>query len=453
VTQIQKSQGRPNQTGPLYSLFAFLFALFSILALAPSIAAADPIKLTIVGPGSSLSPIAISQLKNLGGDDDGTISGRFAHTVARDLKLSGYFRLIDAHAFIEKPQDSGYSLGQFNFADWSSINAQFLVKGSVSVSDQQVTLQAFLFDVAAQRQLLGKQFSGGAGDVGRMANRFADAVMKSVTGTQGPFDSRIAMVSTRGGRFKEIYTMGVDGEGLFRVTNNPTINLFPSFDSRVRRLLYVSYKSGSPGLYVYELDRRREIEIHSPGGNLIGGTIMPSGDTVVAAVETRGATNLYLLGLDGSIIRQLTQGSSINVGPAVSPDGSRLAFTSDRGGTPQIYVMSMSGGAARRVTYKGSYNTDPAFSPDGREIAYQSRRGGGFEIYRISAAGGSPVYLTDGQHPAWSPDGRYIAFSIGRGSGLGLYLIQGAGGKVVGKLTTEEDGNATDPAWSTWLGE
>ncbi len=443
---------RSRRRGRLFHFSLFVF-LFSSLALNCSIAAADQIKLTIVGPGSSLSPIAVSQLKNLGGDDDGAISRQFVHTLARDLKLSGYFRLIDPHAYIEKAQDSGYSLGQFNFADWSSINAQFLVKGSVSSDGQQVILQAFLFDVAAQRQLLGKQFTGSAADVGRMANRFADAVMKSVTGTQGPFDSRIAMVSTRGGRFKEIYTMAVDGEDLFRITNNPTINLFPSFDRRVRRVLYVSYKRGAPGLYVYELDRRREIEIPSPGGHLIGGTIMPSGDTVIAAVETGGATNLYLLGLDGSVIRRLTQGASINVGPAVSPDGSMLAFTSDRGGSPQIYVMSLSGGGARRVTYKGNYNTDPAFSPDGQELAYQSRVGGGFEIYRIKLAGGSPVYLTDGQHPTWSPDGRYIAFSMGNGGGLGLYLIQGAGGKVVGKLTTEEDGNATDPAWSSWLGD
>jgi TolB protein len=435
---------------PTWIAWALVPAL--VLALAGANAAADEITFTIVGP-QKVSPLAISQLKNLGGDDDGTISHQFVHTLSRDLKLSGYFRLIDPHAYIEKAQDSGYSLGQFNFADWSSINAEFLVKGSVSSDDQQVTLQAFLFDVAGQRQLLGKQFSGSGADVGRMANRFADAVLKSVTGTQGPFDSKIAMVSTRGRRFKEIYTMGVNGEDLFRITNNPTINLFPSFDNRVRRVLYVSYKSGSPGLYVYELDKRREIQIPSPGGNLIGGTIMPSGDTLIAAVEKSGATNLYLLGLDGSVIRRLTQGASINVGPAVSPDGSMLAFTSDRGGSPQIYVMSMSGGSARRITYKGNYNTDPAFSPDGQEIAYQSRRGGGFEIYRMKISGGSPVYLTDGQHPVWSPDGRYIAFSMGNGGGLGLYLIQGAGGKVVGKLTTEEDGNATDPAWSSWLGD
>ncbi len=427
--------------------------MLTVLALAISPARADQIRFTIVGPGSKLSAIAVSQLKNQGGDDDGAVSDQFVHTVSRDLQLSGFFRLIDSHAYIEKAQDSGFTLGQFNFADWSSINAEFLVKGSVSASDQQVTIQAFLFDVAGQRQLLGKQFTGGGEDVPRMANRFADAIMQAVTGRKGPFDSRIAMVSTRGGRFKEIYTMAVDGEDLFRVTNNPTINLFPSFDREVRRVAYTSYKSGQPGLYVYDLGSRREFHIPSPAGNLIGGTLTPAGDAVVGAVESGGATNLYLLGLDGTVIRQLTHGSSINVSPAVSPDGSQLAFTSDRGGAPQIYVMSMSGGAPRRITYKGSYNTNPAFSPDGRQIAYQSRSGGGFEIFRIAASGGSPVYLTDGQHPAWSPDGRYIAFSIGRGGGLGLYLVQGEGGKVVGNLTTKEDGNASDPAWSSWLGE
>jgi TolB protein len=414
--------------------------------------ASGPIKMYIVGP-SEQSKIAISQLKNLGGDEDGSVSGQFVHTLTRDLQLSGFFQILNPQAFIEKPQDSGFTLGQFNFADWSSINALFLVKGSVTASDQQVTLQAFLFDVPGTRQLLGKQFTGSGEDVGRMARRFADAVMKQVTSVNGPFDSRIAMVSTRGGRFKEIYTMSVDGEDMYRITNNPTINLFPSFDHQVRRVLYVSYKSGAPGLYLYDLDSRRETHIVSPLGNLIGGTLVPSGDQVVAAVERQGATNLYLLGLDGSVIRQFTSGASINVSPAVSNDGSRLAFTSDRGGSPQVYVMSMGGGAAQRITYKGNYNSDPAFSPDGSEIAYQSRTGGTFEIYEISSAGGEPVDLTGGQHPSWSPDGRYIVFSIGRGSGLGLFLIQGDGGKVVGSLTTEEDGNATDPAWSWWLGE
>ena len=89
------------------------------------------------------------------------------------------------------------------------------------------------------------------------------------------------------------------------------------------------------------LIRRNETHIGTSLGNLIGGTLMPDGNQLVAAVESGGATNLYLLDLHGNVIRQLTHGSAINVSPAVSFDGSQMAFASDRGGTPQVYVMGI----------------------------------------------------------------------------------------------------------------
>ena len=91
-----------------------------------------PITITIAGPGSQLSAIAVSGLKNLGGDGDHLVGSAFVGTLRRDLELSGYFRIIDPHAYIEDPQTSGFELGQFNFADWRSINADFVVKGSVT---------------------------------------------------------------------------------------------------------------------------------------------------------------------------------------------------------------------------------------------------------------------------------------------------------------------------------
>src|SRR5271170_7437555 len=98
---------------------------------------AQEIKMEIVGTGQTASPIAVSQLKNLSGDDDGKVSGQFVHTLSRDLQLSGFFRVLNPSAYIEKAQDSGYALGQFNFADWSSINADFLIKGAVNASEQK----------------------------------------------------------------------------------------------------------------------------------------------------------------------------------------------------------------------------------------------------------------------------------------------------------------------------
>jgi TolB protein len=419
-------------------------------------AGGGPITITIAGPGSQLSTIAVSGLKDLGGDDDHRVGSTFVGTLRRDLELSGYFRIIDPHAYIEDPQSSGFELGQFNFADWRSINADFVVKGSVSAGGAGVKLTAFLYDVAQQRRMMGKNYSGDAGDVARMARRFADAILEAATGQRGPFDSKLALVSTRGGRFKEIYTQSIDGQDLFQLTRNPTINLFPSFDRSANHLLYLSYKSMAPALYLVDLKAQSEVKITSPRGRVIGGTISPDGERIVAAIERDGATNLYLITRDGAEIRQLTDTSGINVSPAISPDGGTLAFTSDRSGSPQIYVMSLAGGAPKRLTYSGDYNTTPAFSPKGDKLAYQSRNNGRFDIWTIPAGGGEPVQVTDGngsnEYPSWSPDGRYLAFSSTRGHNSRIYIMMVGNRKIISALT-EGNGNDSCPAWSGWLGE
>ncbi len=414
------------------------------------------IKMEIIGPGSTLAPIAVAGLKEQGGADAKLLSGDFASTLIRNLELSGYFRIIDPAAHIEDPQQSGYELGQFNFANWSVINTEFLVKGAIQQDGASVTVTAFLYDVAQQRRMMGKQYTGGARDVARMARRFADSILEAATGVRGPFDSKLAFVSTRGGRFKEIYTQSIDGQELFKLTDNQTINLFPVWDRSSHELLYLSYKSGDSILYLANLDRRVETRIGSRRGRVIGGAISPDGKRIVAAIERNGFTNLHLLDRDGNELRPLTETQAINVGPAFSPDGRLVAFTSDRSGTPQIWVMPLDGSAARRLTYSGNYNTTPAFSPKGDRIAFQSREGGRFEIYAIPVGGGQPVRMTDGtgsnRSPAWSPDGRYIAFSSNRAGRPRVYLLQVATGKIISALT-EGKGDDTSPAWSWWLGE
>ncbi len=436
---------------------ALICAIVFALALAQSAADAAPIVINITGPGGQLSPIAVSGLKNLGGDDDHRIANAFVGTLRRDLELSGYFRLLDPHAYIEDPQSSGFELGQFNFADWRSINADFLVKGSVNASGGGVKLTAYLYDVAQQRRMMGKTYSDNdAGEVPRMARKFADAILEAATGQKGPFDSNLAFVSTGGGRFKEIFMQSVDGQDLVKLTSNPTINLFPSFDRSTSHVLYLSYKSMEPALYLVDLKGRTEMRITSPHGRVIGGTLSPDGEQIVAAIERNGITNLFLLTRDGGEIRQLTDTSGINVSPAISPDGAKMAFTSDRSGTPQIYVMSLSGGSPKRITYSGDYNTTPAFSPKGDKLAYQRRESGRFDIWTIPTGGGDPTQVTDGngsnEYPSWSPDGRYLAFSSTRAHNSRIYIVLVANRKIISALT-EGNGNDSCPAWSGWLGE
>src|SRR5207302_1770285 len=56
-----------------------------------------PIQITGAG---QLYPIAISGLKDLGGDSKHNVSRVFDATLTRDLKLSSFFRILDPHAYI-----------------------------------------------------------------------------------------------------------------------------------------------------------------------------------------------------------------------------------------------------------------------------------------------------------------------------------------------------------------
>ncbi len=437
------------------SSLVFAAIVMCVVGILPHRAAAQ-VHMNITGAGGQTWQIAVSGLKNLGGDDSQTLSAKFDQVLSRDLQLSGYFTMVDAHTFMEDPQKSGYDLGQFNFADWSSIRAELLVKGAIQISGDKVQLTAMLFDVYQQRRLMGKTYNGSSVEVPRMARRFADAILKTLTGVQGPFDTRIAFVSTRAGRFKEIYTQSIDGGDLFQVTNNPTINLFPSWDRDANQLLYLSYKSMAPALYLANLSRRNESKIDTRHGRFIGGSISPDGQSIVAAEENGGATNLFLLDYRGREIRELTHTGGINVSPNFSLDGQTLAFTSDRSGAPQIYTMSKEGGTPTRITYSGDYNTTPAISPKGDMIAYQSRNGGRFDIYVIPIGGGSPTKVTDGsgsnESASWSPDGRYLLFSSTRGGRLRLYILQVESHKIISAVT-EDNGNDSNPAWSWWFGD
>ncbi len=165
--------------------------------------------------------------------------------------------------------------------------------------------------------------------------------------------------------------------------------------------------------------------------------------------DVRGPMHLFLIHSDGSALRQLTTGASINMFGAWSPDGTRIAFRSNRDGASELYLMQPNGTDIQRLTFGGAPNTFPSWSPTG-SIAFNSKRTGTWQIFEI-APGKTPVQITNNawsnENPIYSPDGLLIAFQSNRGGRDAIYVITPDGNSKL--VISGPERFCIFPAWRT----
>ncbi len=432
-------------------------ALFIVVLLAAVPARAE-LRIDITNGVSQPMPIALPPFAG-GSPQESQTGAAIVHVTSDDLQSSGLFQPIDPRSFI---QNVSANDAQPNFGEWRQINAQALVTGAVrALGDGRLRVEFRLWDVLAQQQLAGFAYTTTPQNWRRIAHIIADEIYKRITGEDGYFDTRIVYIAESGPaahRIKRLAIMDQDGANNHFLTDGRSLVLTPRFSPSAQEITYLSYASGTPRVYLYNIDTGQQESIGDFPGMTFAPRFAPDGNRLILSRSENGNSNLFVLDLRTRRMTRLTDDEAIDTSPCYSPDGSKIVFNSDRGGSQQLYVMDAGGGNVHRISFgSGRYGT-PVWSPRGDLIAFTKIDGGQFYIGVMHPDGSGERLLTKDwlvEGPTWAPNGRVLAYfrqtptdSYGRGGSSRLFSIDLTG---YNQRELKTSGDASDPAWSPLL--
>lgn len=84
-------------------------------------------------------------------------------------------------------------------------------------------------------------------------------------------------------------------------------------------------------------------------------------------------THLWLVGVDGKGLRQLTRSKGADYHPRWSPNGKQLLFVSTRAKGAQLYRLELAGGDPEQLTTLSTGVSGPLWSADGKRVVFRSR--------------------------------------------------------------------------------
>jgi len=152
---------------------------------------------------------------------------------------------------------------------------------------------------------------------------------------------------------------------------------------------------------------------HQPGRTLVaspGIDVSPSfdasGQMMAYVSDETGSPNVYVKEVNGGSSRRLTT-SGYNTNSCISPDGKLVVFTKQLGGAQKVFLHDLTSGQETQLTSGGGSDENPTFAPDSYFIAFTSTRTGQKKLYVTTRHGTPPVLIPTGdgaaQMPSWGP--------------------------------------------------
>jgi len=296
----------------------------------------------------------------------------------------------------------------------------------------------------------------------------------------------------------QVWLVNNDGNNLKQVTTHTSASLNPVFSPDGMNLYFLSSRSGSSQIWKISLSGGDAQQVSDVYGDIEGFILSPHHSYFIFVrkvlpdcenedcIKEKGEiqknnpvkarvidklmyrhwnewlegqySHLFLLSLDGTIIKDLTPGPyhtpPISLGSATdysfSPDGEEISYVTNTDDeiamstNNDVYIVSVEGDEPVKISPGPGNDNNPRYSPDGKYIAYSSMERAGFEADRhrimlYDRETKETIELTAGFRLSvgeylWSPEGNELYFTAEEAGNNSIFKVSLEDTKILAVL-------------------